>query len=249
MQFGHRRDPGAAGLLGGFAGGRRPLVACLTGLRAGPLGHAPPRRPRDDRVDAGFGHQIHGQLRPVRLRQRLDDRHMGRRPLIDLRGEDFAGDSSIVGKRNAGPGPPIPAVDEEHLVAGPQALDLDVTRLRALQGDDGAGVGQRAVEVGEENGKSHGAPVLIRRAASSAVSSCGCRRFPRPWFPACGVPGGGAPAGFCPSGGCGNARRNRARWPCRRRAACPRRGGRGASPAARGTCRRAWWAPARRRGR
>jgi hypothetical protein len=69
---GHLRDPATPGLLGRFpCGGPPPRHRPLAALPL-PPGHAALRRPRDDHVHPGLGHQLDSQLAPLPLGDRLD---------------------------------------------------------------------------------------------------------------------------------------------------------------------------------
>ena len=66
-------QPGAAGLLGGLAGGGAPLGEGALAPVALPPGDGALGRPREHGVDADLGHQLDRELAPVALRQRLRD--------------------------------------------------------------------------------------------------------------------------------------------------------------------------------
>src|SRR5690606_11882018 len=71
VEFGHVREVGAAGLLGGLAGGGGPFGAGLLSARPLPLGDGAGGGPRDDLVDADLGEHLHGPLAAVAFGQGL----------------------------------------------------------------------------------------------------------------------------------------------------------------------------------
>jgi hypothetical protein len=66
-QAGHLGEPGAAGLLGGLAGGGAPLGQGLVAALSLPFRDRAGCGPGDYRVDADLGHQLDGELAAVAL--------------------------------------------------------------------------------------------------------------------------------------------------------------------------------------
>ena len=175
-QLPHLRYTGAAGLLGGLAGGRLPPGPPLGGLRAPPHRHAPLRLPGHYRLDPDLGGGLDGLLVAAPLGQGL---HQGqaqwRRRLGNALDHPHRQAVPVPGLANRGrrlahqprPG----AVDQVHPLPGPQPSHRHgVAGLGACQGQRLAGAGRVRAAGGlervgsqDEDGGAHPVSLWPRR--------------------------------------------------------------------------------------